>query len=532
MTRATIDQREVEVREGSTILDAARALGIDIPTLCHLEGRKPQTSCMVCMVKVGDPGRLLPACGTRVQDGMQVESETEEVAVARRAALELLLSDHAGDCLAPCQSICPAHMNIPVMIRQIAAGQFREAIMTAKEHIALPAVLGRICTKPCEKGCRRCGHDSAVSVCLLKQVAADEDLAEEEPYLPEQKPARGKKVAIIGTGPAGLAAAYYLLQEGYACTLFDDHELPGGMLRFGVTEDRLPRAVLDGEIRIIEKLGAEFRLGVRVGEQVSFEEIRKGFDAVLIAAGELDPPGAAQLGFGGTAQGVRSGGIAADSRTYATALDGVFAAGGAVRKSRLSVRSVAEGREAAGSIVQYLGGLPVARRAEPFNHRLVQVAPIEVMRMASGASSAERVVPGAGAVRGFTREEAQLEAGRCLGCDCRKLGDCRLRAYAQRYGADSHRFKGERRQIEVYRQQAGVIFEPGKCISCGLCIQITEDAREPLGLTFIGRGFSVRVGVPFNRTLEEGLQKVAEEVVAVCPTGALAFADRTRLCLP
>ena len=168
MPRLTIDSREVQVPEGSTILEAARVLGIRIPTLCHLDGLEPSVSCFVCVVKVKGLAHLVPACATIARDAMEVESETEEVHEARRTALELLLSDHVGDCMAPCQLLCPAQMNIPVMNRQIAAGELEKAIVTVKRDIAIPAVLGRICPAPCEKGCRRAARDAAVSICLLK----------------------------------------------------------------------------------------------------------------------------------------------------------------------------------------------------------------------------------------------------------------------------------------------------------------------------------------------------------------------------
>lgn len=98
-----------------------------------------------------------------------------------------------------------------------------------------------------------------------------------------------------------------------------------------------------------------------------------------------------------------------------------------------------------------------------------------------------------------------------------------MRHYAQRYGAEPGHYRTERRRFEQQLQPGGVVFEPGKCILCGICVKLTEQAREPLGLTFVGRGFEVRVGVPFHRPLEEGLQRVAAECVAACPTGALAW---------
>ncbi len=256
---------------------------------------------MVCVVKLAGANGLVPACGAVVRDGMRVESECEEVREARKAALELLLSDHVGDCAGPCQMGCPAHMNIPQMIRQIAAGELKAAIATVKQDIALPAVLGRICPAPCEKACRRKQHDEAVSICLLKRYVADVDLQSPSPYLPDRGQARGKRVAIIGAGPAGLAAAYYLQQDGFECTIFDDHEEPGGMLRYGVPEASLPRDVLAAEIAQIQKLGVIFRLNTRVGVAVSMEELRRQFDAVFIGCGELKAGDAADPRSGGVA---------------------------------------------------------------------------------------------------------------------------------------------------------------------------------------------------------------------------------------
>src|SRR6202051_2106345 len=121
----TIDGRAVEVSAGESVLAAARKLGINIPTLCYLEKCGPLNSCLVCLVKIN--GKLVPSCGTKVEPGMVIESETEEVHEARRTALELLFSDHVGDCLSPCHRLCPLGLNVPVMIRQIQAGQMDEA---------------------------------------------------------------------------------------------------------------------------------------------------------------------------------------------------------------------------------------------------------------------------------------------------------------------------------------------------------------------------------------------------------------------
>jgi len=519
MPRIAIDGREVEVEAGATILNAAEKLGISIPTMCHLRGHEATTSCMACVVKVAGAGGLVPACGTMVRDGMQVESESPEVFDARKAALELLLSDHVGDCLGPCQMGCPAHMNIPLMIRQIAAGELRDALVTVKRDIALPAVLGRICPAPCEKACRRRQHDEAVSICLLKRYVADADLQSSSPYLPVCPPKRDKRVAIIGAGPAGLAAAWYLQQEGFACTLFDDHEEPGGMLRYGVPEQDLPRDVLAAEIARTQKLGVAFQFGTRVGVTMPMDELRRQFDAVFLAVGALKPGEAEALGVEASSDGIKI-----DSQTGMTSVPGIFAGGDAVRQRRLTVRAVADGREAAESIRQYLAGEPVVGLAKFFNSRMGKLDENEMKTFLESASPEARRKP-AGEAGGFAAEQARAEALRCLHCDCRKPQACLLRQYAQAYEARQARYKAERRRFVQRAEHPDILYEPGKCIDCGICIQIASASKEKLGLAFVGRGFDVRVAVPFGASLAEGLRIAAAQCVEACPTGALAFKD-------
>lgn len=521
MLKIAIDGREVQVEAGTTILDAAEKLGIFIPTMCHLRGHEATTSCMVCVVKVAGANGLVPACGTLVRDGMQVESESEQVFDARKAALELLLSDHVGDCMGPCQMGCPAHMNIPRMIRQIAAGQLRDAIETVKQDIPLPASLGRICPAPCEKVCRRKQHDEAVSICLLKRYVADVDLQSGQPYRPTPAPKNGKRVAIIGAGPAGLAAAYYLQLDGFECTIFDERAEPGGMLRYAVTERNLPRDVLNREIEQIARLGVTFRLRTRVGVAILLDEVRQQFDAVLLATGELKAGDADALGIDASSDGVK-----VDPRTDATSIAGVFAGGDIVRKRRLAVRAVADGKEVAESIRQYLAGEPVVGPARFFNSRMGKLEEEDMELFLRGANPQPRarlLRP----VEGFTGDEARTESLRCLHCDCRKGDSCLLRRHAQTYDARQTRYKAERKPFAQNVQHPDVIYEPGKCIDCGVCIQIASAHQEKLGLAFVGRGFDVHIAVPFGESLAEGLRIAAAECVKACPTGALAFKDRS-----
>ena len=519
MPKITIDGHEVEVPPGATILDAARKLGIDVPALCFLEGYAPSTSCLACTVKLLGSNRLVPSCATQAVDGMQIESETPEVHDVRRTSLELLLSDHVGDCFAPCDFGCPAHMNIPLMLRQIAEEDLPGAIETVKRDIALPAVLGRICPAPCEKACRRAPADGAVAICLLKRYVADVDLASDDPYLPECKPSTGKRVAIVGGGPTGLSAAYYLLQSGHAVTVFEERPALGGRLRHETTEDELARDVLDGEIALVTRLGAEVRPGTRIGDDPSLDDLARRFDAVLVACGATKKETFDRWGLHAGTRGVEI-----NRETYETSVPGVFAAGNAIRTKGLVIRSVADGKEVAVSIAQHLAGLPVTGPVKRFSSRIGRLSDAELAELMADASEAPRSQPEGR--EGFAPDEAVRQAGRCLHCDCRALATCKLKQYADQYGADPKRYRGERAPFQQSTQHSLVIYEPGKCINCGLCIEIAAQAQEPLGLTFIGRGFDVRVGVPFNRPLQEALSKVAAECAAACPTAALALKEK------
>ena len=520
MPKLTIDNRPVEVPPGATVLEAARQLGIEIPTLCFREGCTPETSCMVCLVRINGAARLAPSCATVAIEGMAVESDTPDIHAARKTGLELLLGDHLGDCVGPCHSICPAHMDIPRMIRLIASGKMAEAVAAVKERIPIPAILGRICPELCEKGCRRGGLDSPISIRLLKRIVGDWALEHGTPA-PERQSPTGRKVAIIGAGPAGLSAAYYLTLAGHACTLFDEHEQPGGALRYdGVPEVMLPREVLDAETDALLSCGVELRLGVRVGRDISLEELRASHNAVLVAVGDLKRAPAEALGLP-----VTGAGITANRHTQMTPTAGVFVAGAALSPMRHAVRAVGSGYGAATAIHEHLCGEPLSAEHRPFTVTMGRIEGAELERFALGYPRTGRVEPAGGEATGLTEDEARRECDRCLRCDCAGIGKCRLRDWSIAYSASPAHFKDKRRHFEAETTHPGVVYEPGKCISCGLCVQITERASERLGLAFVGRGFGVRVAVPFSESLAEGCAEVAAECAAACPTGAIVLRE-------
>jgi len=185
---------------------------------------------------------------------------------------------------APCVIACPAHINVQGYVALISAGKYKEAIELIYRNLPLPGVLGRVCPHPCEKVCRRGEKDEAISICKLKRFAADQiDYA--SLTLPEISP-REEKVAIIGSGPAGLSAAYYLALQGFKCTIFESAPVLGGWLRVGIPEYRLPRDVLEREINHILNLGVEAKTNVTIGQDVTIQELKdQGFEAVYLAIG-------------------------------------------------------------------------------------------------------------------------------------------------------------------------------------------------------------------------------------------------------
>ena len=269
---------------GQTILDIARANSIDIPTLCHDPRVETYGACGLCVVECEGSPKLLRACSTMANDGMVISTDTPRIRENRKAALELLLSDHTGDCRAPCMLACPAQTDCQGYVGLIANGEYKEAVKLIKDKLPLPASIGRVCPHPCEEACRRTLVEEPVSIAALKAFVGDVDL-QGELYTANAAPDTGKSVAIIGGGPGGLTAAYFLRAQGHAVTVFDAMPAMGGMLRYGIPEYRLPKTILQQEIDAIENMGVQLRNNVRIGCDITLDELRAQYDAVIVAVG-------------------------------------------------------------------------------------------------------------------------------------------------------------------------------------------------------------------------------------------------------
>jgi len=279
-----INGQDIKAAPGRTILEVVREQELDdIPTLCHSPELDPFGSCFLCVVEVKGRPNLVPSCATRIAEGMEVVTRNERIEKSRRTALELLLSNHYADCVSPCREGCPAGVDVQGYIALAAMGESRRAADLIRERNPLPAVCGRVCVRKCEDVCRREDVDAPVAINNIKRFVTDGP--EAYSTVPTCAPDTGKSVGIVGAGPAGLTAAWFLGRMGIRPVVYEAMEKTGGMLRYGIPEYRLPDEVLDREVEYITRAGAEIHLGVRVGRDVTLDALRERHDAVFIAAG-------------------------------------------------------------------------------------------------------------------------------------------------------------------------------------------------------------------------------------------------------
>jgi NADPH-dependent glutamate synthase beta subunit-like oxidoreductase/ferredoxin len=406
MISLSLDGKEIETKEGKTVLEAALESGIYIPHLCHHPDLKPVGTCGICVVEVDGMDEPPPSCTTPVSEGMVVETKTPRIEDMRLRAMALMLVNHPPECvecsqylncelqsvkqyigiteetaiktklkpipmdrtnplfvhdfirciqcgrcvracndlrgagvlqmfeegedkrviipdekslaeagcrfcgacvavcptgamrdkeelmegkkrrqaLVPCTYTCPAQIDVPRYVRLVREGKYAEATAVIREKVPFPNVLGHVCNHPCEIACRRSEVNEAISIKDLKRFAVENDKDRLWEKNARKAPATEKKVAVVGSGPAGLTAAYYLAKQGHEVTVLEGLPLAGGMMRYGIPAYRLPRDVLDSEIKELENLGVTIKTNNQVDslDALMFDE---GYDAALVAVG-------------------------------------------------------------------------------------------------------------------------------------------------------------------------------------------------------------------------------------------------------
>lgn len=293
----TIDGNEIVAEKGLTILEVARRSDIAIPTLCFLKDTLSDNPCQVCVVEIenfADTGLsstlategLFRACATLALDGMVIQTASDAVIAHRKERLGIISSTHFGDCKAPCNLTCPGQINVQGYIAHVARGEYEEALRVVMDRNPFPFSVGRVCPRFCETRCRRILIDEPVSINHLKRFVADWCMAHEiDLKIPREKPT-GKRVAVIGGGPAGLTAAWFLSRKGHQVTVFEAAPKLGGALRYGFPEYKIPRDVLNYEVNTILRMGINIQLSQQWGRDFILQDFQdRGFDATFIGIG-------------------------------------------------------------------------------------------------------------------------------------------------------------------------------------------------------------------------------------------------------
>ncbi len=283
--RISINGQNLEAEQGLTIFQIARDNNIYIPSLCQDDKLESYGACGMCIVEVEGNPKLIRSCSAPAKNKMVVHTDSKRVNESRTTALELFISNHTGDCKAPCSLICPDNLDIQGYVGLCANEEYDAALQLIKEDLPLPASIGRICPHPCQTGCRRTLLDEEIEINYIKRFVADRDLNSGQPYKPKQKPRTGKHVAIVGGGPSGLSAAYFLLRDGHNVTVYDENPEFGGMLRYGIPAYRLPDDIIYQEVQLIADMGAKLIPETRIGRDLTLNYLRETFDAVYVAVG-------------------------------------------------------------------------------------------------------------------------------------------------------------------------------------------------------------------------------------------------------
>ena len=284
--KLNINGNELVAEEGLTILEIAKRSDINIPTLCYVEGKAADKPCDICIVEVDGREGLLRSCETLAINGMSIQTESKAVVAHRQEKLAALSETHFGDCKAPCNLTCPGQINVQGYIAHVARGEYEEALRVVMDRNPIPFSVGRVCPRFCESRCRRILIDESVSINHLKRFVADWCMSQEiDLKIPKDEPT-GKRIAVIGGGPAGLTAAWFLARKGHDVTIFEAAPKLGGALRYGFPDYKVPDAIVDYEVNTILHMGINIQLSQKWGKDFTLQDLKdKGFDATFIGIG-------------------------------------------------------------------------------------------------------------------------------------------------------------------------------------------------------------------------------------------------------
>jgi len=676
MIKVQINGKTFQAQKGETILDVCEKNNIFIPTLCNDPLLEPFGSCFICVVEVEGKNNLVPSCATKVTEGMVIKTETEKVRKARKMAVELLLSNHYADCVPPCSTKCPANVATQAYITLAANGNFKEAIEVIREKNPFPSICGRICPRPCEDECRRNKLDEPVGIDFIKRYIADKVMADKLNIPVTVTRSTGKKIAVIGAGPAGLSAAYYLRLRGHEVDVYESQEKPGGMLRYGIPEYRLPQHILESEIKFILGHGITLYTSQKLGKDFSIKSLKEKYDAIFISIGAWTSRSmrvenenhkdvfkgidflykiakgyrvkigkrVVVVGGGNTAidaartslrlgaeevviayrrtqkempaneveiiaaceEGIKFhflvspkeikiennkvtgllcqkmklgepdesgrrrpipiegeqlliecdniisaigqkpeakivekeglelewGNIKVKPGTYETSIKGVFAAGDVVTGAATAVEAINGGRRAAFSIDSFIMTDKALPEPEPFyvlkgslneirkedmeiykktpRHHLPEL-PVDMRK--SNFLEVEKT---------FADEDFKHETDRCIECGCKVFHTCKLRKYAEEFGAEPSKFKGEQNKYLPDLNHPFIIRDSNKCILCGRCVRTCLEIRGIGALGFVNRGFKTIVLPTYGDNLTNTECVGCGQCIESCPVGALA----------
>ena len=319
----------------------------------------------------------------------------------------------------PCTATCPLHCNAQGYVALISQGKFKEALALVREKLPFPGILAYVCSHPCERECKRIEEDRPISICDLKRSLIEYVEEPEFVFTPSEE--KSQKVAVIGSGPSGLTAAFDLRKMGYRVTLFESKNEMGGLLTHGFPSYRLPRQMIEKDLSVIKKMGIEIRLNAEVGKDISPETLFQSFDTIYIATGMAGAESMVRI-FKGLKR-TRRGTIQVDPVSLHTDLKGVFAGGDLVTGPGTIVESMAHGRKAAISIDRYLRGEDLFQGRESEGS---QISPLRSTLPDSKREEREAPPDMVKPLRtGLTLEEAMEEAKRCLNCGgCSDCGEC------------------------------------------------------------------------------------------------------------